>query len=442
MKKLFLFAFAAIVMLMSSCSRGDKELLRAVPEEADALMRVDLKAVAKSLGASWTDILKMTATKVNLQDDNCGIDLSGMIYAFVTEDSQMKGVVLPVSDVDDLKALFERENLALEENDGIYGYGGSVAFDDTRLVIAIGPEATAFNLHSLLKRNEVDDDVMKLDKRLDDIGKPISAVYDGEIFKQAVAHDFTVNMMLASLPFDLDDVFVNIGVDGTENTMVVDASLVGEDSEAQDQVDKFKKILTPIKDAKIPFVADKFLALVATNLHGESLKDMAGMFREFGTDPLFEALDGLATFTLTGLDLQQEKPAFVFTAQANDIACLDQLMGNIGKIGISVKDEGHHSWTIDDGKGDKLLVGAQGGFVFANYGNGMQRPKGDNTVALEKGTVFYVKAFPASIPSANKVDVGFSLQNMQELELYATDELEAKLTLKSDVAWSELINNE
>lgn len=429
MKKLSFLLITLLALVLASCSKGDENLLRAIPEDTELLARIDMKATAKSAGYSWTDMLK-TFIGGEADKEVKGLDWTGTVYAFCTERSGMTGMVMPVSDAEALKDCLTANGMTVTETDGVYTVDNVAAFDSKRFVAATGAKATPLNLHSLLKQEKMDDDLEELNEQVESIEDPIAIAIDGDFIKKQSGKDITTSMALASLQIDLDNIFLLIGVDATPNSAVISTSVACDDSEAQNQLEEIKKKLTPIKDEKIPFVADEYLALAAFNLKGSDLKQYSAMLG-FDVDALLNALNGLATLTLTGLD-RKGVPAFTFTAQANDIACLDKLMDQLSGFGIKVKDEGHHNWTIDAGMNEKMLVGAQGGYVFANFGNNMQRPKGNNTINLEESTVAYINCYASRLP-------GMENAGIQEVEFYATDDLTTHTTVQLQKTWKELL---
>lgn len=140
MRKLYTLSILTTILLitMAGCTSTPSDYTSAIPEDAAAVISVDIKQMFAKTGTGFTvsDLEKKILDQIDY-DDNTGLDLEKKIYFFATVGNRCQGMVAAMKD----REKFEKILQGVEVKTSPEGYSyfvkdnTSLVFDDNALVV-------------------------------------------------------------------------------------------------------------------------------------------------------------------------------------------------------------------------------------------------------------------------------------------------------------------
>lgn len=284
-KRLFIqiLAIAACICIYSSCSGDD--YINAIPENSNALIAVDCKAVSERQTGQQDNNLLMSLFKINNVDD-CGIDLASRLFFFETTDGNL-GLCAKVDDEDNLKSwlkelakdatcskLTEKRDMTFTLLKGAWAVG----FNGKALVV-IGPILPAQQpdaIRSIAKYLKQDEDNgiknSPLYEKLDSIDSPVAMVAQASALPEKLSAPFTIGTPKGA---DVSQIFIAAAIKTATGGCL---NIEGESFALNKDIDKGLKTniskFRKINGRYVNNIPGNTLCAIFMNIKGTDLVDM------------------------------------------------------------------------------------------------------------------------------------------------------------------------
>lgn len=261
----------------------------AIPRDAKAIARVDLRQFVREADLSAADELQLLRRLLATDSDQrVGVDLASPAFAFVDSNGDM-GVVVRIDDAKMLRqtfatlhaqgkvtALTPQRDLEWTVIDGRW----LVVFDDEKLLV-MGPAigSTQDYLRStmaLLMRQKADASAMTMPLycELADCSAPVAAVCRGDLLPQS----FQAPLHQRFHVRNVSDLHLAAEMHTLANEITLDLSFTSSDPDFHETLDEIGDLLKPIEADLVPYAGASPLLWTTANVDGDDVLELLRSF--------------------------------------------------------------------------------------------------------------------------------------------------------------------
>ncbi|MDH6354150.1 hypothetical protein M2132_000472 [Dysgonomonas sp. PH5-45] len=325
-----------LVLIFTSCSKENKELLNTIPADASFVVRFNCASLAEKAGLNKEETDKLLKeigdnneqsaafAKIAGDPSSCGLDFEENSFVFGNKNFQ--ALLMAVSDADKLhetiKTMFPEEKDKITKSNGVYvaseNSNVALVWDNSRLLIYnasssgsdIAPGDAA---KALLKQDEkaslAGDELFKafLDKK-SDLSIFVSPDAMNDFKDLADIAGVAMNMPIVNMVADARN---SMYIDFNKGEIVAKSAMSFLNKEAENHQKELMESLTGKgSDNHFKYLNENPAMFISANLKGEGLVKMLeqqGIMKELGKESLFDIasllgnIDGDLTCTLNNI---------------------------------------------------------------------------------------------------------------------------------------------
>ena len=406
MKKFYLLPLMLMAVLFTACSDKEDSYKNVIPQDAKALMRIDVKSSLETTGQSFDEFVKEfdkgleSAGVDGLSYEKLGIDMEAPSYGFATGTypNITFGFVVKVKDRESLEKIFDdklnakskkdkRDDFSIYELDDDEAYCG---ISEEAFLLLASPEKNKelkSTLCKYLKAEDNDIEENALFKRIEEKGAPFSIYAQSNL----VSNDMlSMGIKATGLDFTADELAsITIGGDMQQKGRIIDFNVWYEasNSSMQKKLDTYTKGLGVPNDKGLELLTGQEVFAGVANISGEEIsntietimstvKGVSSSDREQARE--FEALLNLFAGNVVGGlfgDFDEGPDGFI-AAKSGDTSekIYEYVQSEVepydwdedGEYTKTYEKDGN-SYIITSAYGSKEVIGYENGFSF--FGN-------------------------------------------------------------------------
>ena len=314
--KLLLFSSLAAVAVAGVVAwlvygQGSDAYLRALPQDANALARLDVAEMADEADLSKQEQMDLLR-RLTDSDGKVGFDLSRPIYGFVAADGNF-GCVAAVDDKSDLTAFCESLHRRGKASEITHQRGYSwttvqqqwlLAYD-AHTALLMGPavgeaqDPLRNEMYRLLKQDKTDEgQTQRLMERLEERDEPFMAVLTPEVMPSTVRR-YLWKMHASSA----EDALLELMLKADDNELVFENKLVALNKTVEDELARLQALMRPVEASLVDNAHADHVAWLTVNVKGQTLMEALRTVKTFRTalvalnlsfdaDRILQAVDG------------------------------------------------------------------------------------------------------------------------------------------------------
>lgn len=323
MKKLILgvgvvlLAFALVFFFI--IRKPSKGYLNVLPQDAKALLRLNLFSLVKELGINEKEALQLLE---KWEMGALGADFTQPSYGFVSKDGFF-GMVIPVQKEGQLKKFLEQNGQEVENQRGYHWTAHEswlVCFDETKCLI-MGPASTGEmgplrnQMYALMSQKGHQVNALS---KLDKMAGSVALFANLDVVPQ-INSSFLHNLLPKDV--DLSEVALCSGLTLDSKTLVLENKLLSDNKNVLENFKSLNELAHPIQGDMVRYRPESPFLFATANVEGEKLlellrkdkkirRTLLGLNMVVDADMMIQSMQGDVAFTMPRLSLQN--PEFLF----------------------------------------------------------------------------------------------------------------------------------